>query len=321
MGQPSGNDLHFSRPLTNISTAFMQSSEDFIASRVFPVLPVNKKSDLYYTYPKGNWFRDDAKPRAPGTESAGGGYELGTDSYSAILYAFHKDVNWDDRDEADEGIDLDRDATELVTTKMLLRREKDFVDTYLKTGLWVGSTTGGDITPGTLWDAAGSDPVDDVLEQKEGMRAKTGKMPNTLVVSAQVHRALRANATIKDAIKYTQTAIITESLLAGLFEVTNYVVARGSINSALEGAADSIDSMFSGKQAMLVYSEPNPGRLKASAGYIFSWKGRFGTGDAGNRIETFPMRQLKADRIEGEIAFDSKVVATELGVFFDGVIS
>ena len=74
MSQPTSNDIHVNRPLTNISTAFIQSQSDFIADKVFPVIPVEKKSDLYYTYDKGNWFRDDAKERGPCSESAGGGY-------------------------------------------------------------------------------------------------------------------------------------------------------------------------------------------------------------------------------------------------------
>ena len=41
MGQPTGSDLHVSRPLTNISVAYIQDQSDFAASRAFS--PVLKK--------------------------------------------------------------------------------------------------------------------------------------------------------------------------------------------------------------------------------------------------------------------------------------
>jgi hypothetical protein len=78
MPQPTQGSVHVNRPLTMISVAYMQDQAEFIADKVFPVVPVDKQSDLYYVYTKNDWFRDEAKPRAAGTESAGGGYNLST---------------------------------------------------------------------------------------------------------------------------------------------------------------------------------------------------------------------------------------------------
>jgi hypothetical protein len=38
-------------------------------------------------------------------------------------------------------------------------------------------------------------------------------------------------------------------------------------------------------------------------------------------IQKFPIRELKVDRVEGEMAFDNKVVATDLGYFFDSIVA
>ena len=80
MAQPSINQVHIDAILTNISVAYMQKSENFIADKVFPVVPVDKKSDKYFTYTKNDWFRDEAQRRADATESAGSGYSLSTAS-------------------------------------------------------------------------------------------------------------------------------------------------------------------------------------------------------------------------------------------------
>jgi len=78
MPQPTGRDLHIDRLLSNLSIAYLNEPSAYVADRIFPVVPVDKQSDKYAIYRKGDWFRDEAEKRAPLTESAGGGYELET---------------------------------------------------------------------------------------------------------------------------------------------------------------------------------------------------------------------------------------------------
>ena len=87
----------------------------------------------------------------------------------------------------------------------------------------------------------------------------------------------------------------------------------------LEGET-AVMAMVQGSDALLCYVNPAPGLLMPSAGYIFSWKGvSDGLGlDVG--ISKWYEQKLKADRVEGEIAFDDKVVATDLGYFFSAAI-
>jgi hypothetical protein len=73
MPQPTLSDVHVDGPLTNLSVRFSQSSDMFLANRVFPTVRVQHRSDLYYTYDRSFWFRTDAQKRAPATESAGSG--------------------------------------------------------------------------------------------------------------------------------------------------------------------------------------------------------------------------------------------------------
>src|SRR5574343_1416849 len=90
--QPSRADVHVNRPLTNISVAFMQNASNFIADRVFPVVPVAKQSDLYFTFDRGAFNRDEMQRRAPGAESAGAVYTVATAPYNCAVWALHKDV-------------------------------------------------------------------------------------------------------------------------------------------------------------------------------------------------------------------------------------
>ena len=68
MPQPTQSAVHVNRPLTMLSVAYAQAQSAFIADKVFPVVPVDKQSDLYYVYTKNDWFRDEAQVRPPATE-------------------------------------------------------------------------------------------------------------------------------------------------------------------------------------------------------------------------------------------------------------
>ena len=57
--------------------------------------------------------------------------------------------------------------------------------------------------------------------------------------------------------------------------------------------------------------------------YTFAWTGLEGAGAYGNRIVRIPMDQLGlgTERIEGEMAFDQKVICSSMGCFFSGAVS
>lgn len=318
---PTSSDVHVDRPLTEMSVAYLQSLNDFVADKVFPILPVKKQSDRYFVYDKSYWFRTEAEKRAPSTESAGSGWKVDSNhSYFCDVWAVHKDVDDQIRANADEPLDMDRDATEFVTRQVLLRREKEFATAYFAGSTWTGSSTGADITPATKWDSASSDPVSDVDLQKEAIRQKTGYGANTLVVSPQAHRAIKNNVAVLDRIRYTQRAVVTEELLAALFGVDRYIVANATNNTAAEGAAANMQFVFGAAQALLVYAAPRPSILQPSGGYTFAWTGFMGAID-GWRMKRFRIETISSDRFESEAAYDMKVIAPDVGAFFTSVVS
>jgi hypothetical protein len=321
-GQPTPSDVHVNQPLSMISIAFLQDLNEFIADKVFPNIPVQKQSDRYYFYPRGNWFRSQAKERAPATESAGSGYDIdSTPTYVAKPIALHKDVDDQLRSNADPMIDLDRDATEFVTRQLALKREKDWAARFFATGVWTGSTTGGDITPATLWSAPGSTPIEDIRAQKSSIKTKTGFKPNTLVLGNKVWDVLQDHPEFTDRIKYTERGIVGLDLIAAVLELDQVLVATAVENTAAEGLAESMSFVLDSKDALLCYSNPRPSLMTPSAGYIFSWAGYLGAGPAGQRMSRFRMQQLRADRVEGEMAYDMKVVAPEMGAFFNNAVA
>lgn len=322
MPQPTQHDVHVDAILTNISVAYIQSSNKFMSTQAFPVVPVDKQSDLYYTYTKNDWFRDEAQRRADNTESAGSGYGLSTASYRCDVWAFHKDVGDQMRANADNPIKPDTEATQFVTQRLLLRQEIQWVSDYFTTGVWGTDVVGA--TNFTVWsDYATSDPIEDMEEAKETILSTTGFEANTLVLGYQVFRKLKNHPDIIDRIKYTTGVTgrtITPELLAAMFDVERVLISKAIKATNEEGQTEAY-AFTHGKHALLMHVAPNPGLMTPSAGYVFTWRGvSEGLGrDIG--ISRFRMQHLRSDRIEGQVAFDNKVVATDLGYFFSGAVA
>lgn len=324
---PSRPQVHIDRALTNISVAYMQDANNFIADKVFPIVPVQKQSDLYFIYRREDFLRDEAQERAVGTESAGGDYNIDkSEPYFCRVYAFHKDVNEQERVNADSPLTPDKDATEFVSQKLLIKREVLWAQKFFAPSVWGREITGVDADPEdneTLqWDQLASDPVRLIKKESTTMQEGTGYRPNTLVLSPYVRDALLEHPDVVDRIKYTQKGIASVELLAQLFEVDHIYVANAIYNSAKKGASEDTKFIM-GKHALLCYVEKNPGLKKPSAGYIFAWKGLKGAGAFGNRVVRIPMPWLGMDteRIEGEMAFDMQKIAADLGVFFKDIVA
>lgn len=319
MAQPTRSAVHIDAVLTNISVAYIQAQMNFIASRVFPVVNVSKQSDKYFTYTKNDWFRDEMKRRADATESAGSGYGLSTASYSCDVWALHKDIGYQTRANTDSPLNPDRDAVQFLTQRGLLRQEIQWVTDYFATSVWATDRTGG--THFTVWsDYATSDPINDIEAGKETILSTTGFLPNTLVLGYQVFRQLKHHPDIVDRVKYTSSENITEAMLARLFELDNVYVAKAVKATNNEGETAAY-GFTHGKHAWLGYVNPSPGLLAPSAGYTFAWNGVSQGLGANVGVSRFYMDAIKADRFEIELAFDNKVVATDLGYFFSGAVA
>jgi len=323
--QPTLRDVHVNRPLTDLSVAFIQSSNDFIAEKVFPTVNVAKQSDQYFVYPRDNWNRSQAEKRAPATESAGSGWELSTDSYRADKYAIHKDVADDIRANADAAINIDSEATQWVTQQCMLIKDITWAAEYFTTTVWDTDLTGVSGAPGAgefqQWNESGSTPIEDISAQMIAVKEATGFMPNSLVLSSNVWNVLKNHAQFTDRIKFTQTGIVTNDLIAAVLDLERVMVGWAIQNTAVEGATEASEFILSTNAALLVYAAPSPGLLTPSGGYTFAWSGLLGAGAFGNRIKTFRMEHLEADRVECEVAFDTKLVAASLGVFFTTAVA
>ena len=326
MPYPSPSDLHVNAPLTNVSVAYMQSADSFIADKVFPKVGVQKQSDLYWRYSKSDWRRTDVQRRAPSTETPGVGWTYDTDSYFCHVYGVHKDIDDQVRANADSNFNLDRDATEFVTNQHLLKRDIDWTAKYFKAGVWATEKAGVAGAPGAnqflQWDQAASDPIGDVAKWLIDFRKSAGFAPNVIVMGAYVMASLKQHPDIIDRIKYTQRGIVTEDLIATLFDVDELYVTYATKatgpnipDAKLQDAAATYDFIGDGKGMLFAYSPSSPSLMTPAAGYTFTWKGYLGGNAVGVKVSKFRMEHIKSDRIEAEQTYDMKVVCSDMGLW------
>ena len=188
MPQPTSTAAHIDGPLSNLSVATLQDTNGFIASKVFPIVPVDKQSNKYFVYPKNDWQRIEMQRRASGTESAGSGYKLSTDSYLCEKYALHKDIDDDLRANADDPLDVDREATDWLTQQSLLKLERQFASDFFTTGVWTTDKTGG--TDFTKWSDYSASNRSRTFARASVRSPGNGLKPNTLVINYDVRDAL-----------------------------------------------------------------------------------------------------------------------------------
>src|SRR5260370_5865597 len=136
MPQPTLSQFHIKAALTQIATAYIQDEQYYVADKVFPIVPVEFQADKFFAFSKDDFYRDEAQQRADAAESAGGGFNLDpTNSYSADVWAYHKDLGGPNRRNADPAVNMDVAPTQFCMQKLPIRRDRVFCAAYLKTGL------------------------------------------------------------------------------------------------------------------------------------------------------------------------------------------
>ena len=341
MPNPTRGDVHVNRPLTNISIGYMQRAEGFVADRVFPNVPVIKQSDRYFRYDRSDFWRNQFRKRGDSTESAGGGWKIDNDqTYFAHIWALHKDIDDAIRANADEPLNMDRDASLWLAQQALISREVEWAAAFFATGVWTGiDGTSGDATGVASsptgdevlqWNDDASTPIADVKAHALNIKKRTGLRPNRLVLGAEVWNSLSEHPDLVDRIKYSggvspaTPAVVSRQAAAALFEIDEILVADGievtsEENSSFESSMTT--AFIAGKRALLVYANPTPSLMQPSGGYTFSWTGYLGAGGMGQRTKSFRIDPKNSDRIEMEMAYDRKLVCSDCGVFFDSIVA
>jgi len=315
-----GRDYHIDTPLSNLSIAYMQDSNSFVGGRLFPDLSVNKRSDIYYIFDKGDWFRTPGTTlRAPKSVPKIIEFAVSSNTYYANNYALAGEISWEDRANADDIIQLERSTTEQVTHLLMLDKEQRIASTVTST-----SNVGSSVTlSGTdQWnDYGNSDPFNDINIGMRSVHGTTGKEANTIVMGREVFDVLVNHPDVLDRIKYTQRGVVNADLIASLISAdrpVNLYVGGAIQNTGTEGLTDSFSYIW-GKNVFIGHVAPNPGQRIASFGYSFRWR------PAGFRdmsvLRKVDVNGNYADRLDVMYFADEKITGSDLSYLITSTVS
>tara|TARA_R100000951_G_scaffold108976_1_gene105621 strand:- start:7322 stop:8293 length:972 start_codon:yes stop_codon:yes gene_type:complete len=319
------SDVHVDVPLTNLTIAYMQAAENFVADKVFPMVSVSKQSDKYYKYSREGLRDGDVTILAPRTEVNRVGMALSTDSYFSDVRGLGMDFDEQTLANEDTALELRSQGANVLMEKILIDREVRWASAFFSAGIW-----GTDITPGNLWsDYTNSTPIVDVTTGRRTMQlASGGYKPNTMVVGKEVRDVLINHpdilARLNGGSTVSNPALITDAKLAEIFEVENFYVMEAVRNTAAEGVTDAF-GFIGGKNALLTYTPSTMGLRTPGAGAIFCWDSIPGVSGMGITVESFSddalKRQQIAELIQVKSSDDMKLIGAEMGYFFEACVA
>lgn len=314
--------------LTNMSMAFFQNPEDFVATSIFPVCPVELSSSYYYVFNKDDLARDNVQRKpafgkvTPAIMSQD--YQtyrcevdqviVGIDQIAALNYQ---------RSRAPGVADPRRAKVRFATEQMLLHQDVLFASRFFKAGVWEHELTGKDGSPSTneflKFTDASFDPIGFFDDMRRDIKLRGRRSPNRLALGVDAFNALKNHPAIMERVKYTGTtanpAKVTTRVMAELFEVEQVKVLESTYNAAGLGQSPDMRFICDSKSALLCYATPTPQIDEPSAGYIFTWD-MLGNGNATafDQFEGEP--GTHSEFVEGLMSSDMKKTCDDLAIFF-----
>jgi len=326
--------VHVDAPLTNLTVAYLQDQNGFIADKVFPRVPVDKKTNKYYIYNRADFNRTgQVQLRAPRTKAPVVGMSLSQDTYSADVYSLATNFDFETLANADAALNIRSAGAQMLTYQLLIDREIKWATKYFSASVWGTDWAGISSAPSTnqvrQWsDYTNSTPIQDVTAIMQTVQLKSGGFkPNVMVVGKQVRDKLINHPDILGRLNggatVTNTALVTDAKLAEIFGVEEFLVMETVKNTAAEGLTES-NAFIGGKAAAFFYRPRAAGLMVPSAGYTFTWSEDNASG-FGIDIRSFTGDFLRvegvAELLEANLAYDMKVVSTDLGGFITTVIA
>jgi len=311
------HDWHIDAAMSEISIQFALDPAKFIGPSIFPSIPVTKQSNRYYVWDKADWFRIPATIRARGTAPKEIEATVSSAGYYCTNYMLATRIPYEDLSNADEALTLEESATRQLMQVLMLDQENR-IATLVTAAANTGSGT--TLSGTNQWDQGEtSSPISDVSTAKAFMRMNTGFEPNTMVVGAQVHDALRLHPDIIDRIKYVQrtTQATVDAALADIFGIPKYVVGTAIKNTGEEPQPVTMSYIW-GKTVNLMYVAPAPGVNVPTAGYLFRWKPE---GFTDFVVETKDDDNVKARIKRAGYFQDERIVAKELNYLISAAVA
>lgn len=313
--------------LTNMSMAYFQSMDSYVAKKVFPIVPVQLSTSFYYEFSKGDLARNNVrrKPQMGKVAPAVMGHTensykcfvdqiiTGVDEITALDYQ---------RTNAPTSIDPRKSKARFIAEQMNIALDIQFAESFFKSGVWSNEWSGVTQAPSgkqfTQFDDSNSDPIALFDDLKTEMKEEGRRAPNKLCLGINAYNALKKNEAILERVKFggstANPATVNRNVLAQVLEVEEVLVFESTYNDAEIGQEDNMQFICDPNAALLTYTTNAPAIDEPSAGYIFAWD-MLGNGAYMPTLQWPGENGTHTEFMEGLMAHDMKKTSDCLAIF------
>lgn len=317
-GYLQGRAIHVDRHLSNVAINYRPTG--FIADRVFPIVNVDKQTNMIKTYNQADLFRRESTLRSPGTEANIIDTQVNSIAYVCQNYALKADVTIEDRANADAAFvrDLEEGRVMRIQDALALDWEVRIASQVTNT-----SNVGTSSAVGSAWsDLTNSDPLSDIWAVMDQVEDATSYRPNRVVMSGEAWRYFARNDKVIDKARGTGVTgggiNATVQQAAALLEVEEINIGQSWYNTAEEGLAQSLSRTW-GDHVLVYYAPSRPSVELPSFGYTLRWSA---SGLPNMTVERLPYNPFKkTDEVEMGYYQDELVTAQPLGALVTNVTS
>jgi hypothetical protein len=310
--RPTITDIHHDAIMTNLSIAYRNSQDSFIADQIMPQVPVSSPSDKYFIYDVGPMFTDTVKIRAPGARFPRGGWTLSTSSYNCDQYGEEIPIADEVGAAADAPLQPEQDAQQYLDDKLYIRKERMVATEFMANSIWTSLDASA-----TDWTSSSGVPITVVQRANQAVRTLSGVGVNAAAMGEIVYDALTLNAQITGKVQYVQRALPQDikAVMAQAMGLVSLYVSRATYNTATDGATATMSRIID-DDCLLYYRAPVGGAKVATAGALFNWA----PGGGLSAMERYRDETVRSDIARAFMSIDYKVIGADLGYWLADIV-
>lgn len=236
------SDVHVDAPLTNFALQFRNRA--FVAEQIFPVVPVVKESDLYYTFSREE-LRDVDTRRAAGALAREVDWVPSTATYTAEEYALKHLLSDRIVNNADSPVRPRMNTVSKLQKWIWLGIEKRIQAIAQATGNVVAT-----VAASPKWDGTSPTIEKDCDTAKDSVRNNAGVEPNAILLAENVKDVVKRDSTVRDLIRYVVNGgpnnmeLLVNGELPPVLWNLAVIIAGATEDTSKLGASSSISKIW-----------------------------------------------------------------------------
>lgn len=302
------SDVHVNQPLTNFALQFRNRA--FIAEEVWPVVPVVKESDVYYTFSREE-LRDLDTLRAAGALAKEIEWLPATATYTAQEYALRHLLPDRIVNNADTPVRPRLNTVAKIMKWLMLGIEKRVQASAQNSANSVAT-----VAASPKWDGTSPTIEKDIDTARDSIRNNAGVEPNAIIFAENVKDVIKRDSTLRDLIRYSIGPGNKELLISGELPPVMFnlaiIIAGATEDTSRVGASSTIAKIWN-DSVPVFYREQSVSLDTISWGYIMRVQNQI--------IKAYRDEHRNGEYIEGSIIQAEQLVTSNAANIITDVLA